>query len=167
MAYEDAETRSARAETRVVTLEAFSIAVPLRNLELCPLYSEGRCGKNGQIYEIGHFVTKPMPYEDAETRSARAETRSVTLEAFSIVVPLRNFELYPLYSEGRHGKLENRQIYEIGEQRSRKRIRGRNTWAPQLRFLGTRVGHTFSAFWLRSSVVSVLISLISDTLGNA
>jgi hypothetical protein len=27
--------------------------------------------------------------------------------------------------------------------------------------------HTFSAFWLRSSVVSVLISLISDTLGNA
>ena len=25
-------------------------------------------------------------------------------------------------------------------------------------------GHRFSAFWLRSSVVSVLISLISDTL---
>ena len=55
MPYEDAETRSARAETRVVTLEAFSIAVPLRNLELCPLYSEGRCGKNRKIYEIGHF----------------------------------------------------------------------------------------------------------------
>jgi hypothetical protein len=29
------------------------------------------------------------------------------------------------------------------------------------------IKHTFSAFWLRSSVVSVLISLISDTLGNA
>ena len=55
MPYEDAETRSARAETRVVTLEAFSIAVPLRNFELCPLYSEGRCGKNRKIYEIGHF----------------------------------------------------------------------------------------------------------------
>ena len=27
--------------------------------------------------------------------------------------------------------------------------------------------HRFSAFWLRSSVVSVLISLISDMLGNA
>ena len=26
------------------------------------------------------------------------------------------------------------------------------------------IGHTFSAFWLRSSVVSVLISLISDTM---
>ena len=112
MPYEDAETRSARAETRSITLEAFSIAVPLRNLELCPLYSEGRCGKNRQIYEIGHFVMKPMPYEDAETRSARAETRSITLEAFSIAVPLRNFELCPLYSEGRCGK--NRKIYEIG-----------------------------------------------------
>jgi hypothetical protein len=27
-----------------------------------------------------------------------------------------------------------------------------------------KISHTFSAFWLRSSVVSVLISLISDTL---
>ena len=97
MPYEDVETRSARAETRSVTLEAFRIVVPLRNFELCPLYSEGRCGKNRQIYEIGYFVMTPMPYEDAETRSARAETRSITLEAFSIVVPLRNFELCPLF----------------------------------------------------------------------
>ena len=64
------------------------------------------------IYQIGYFVLKPMAYEDAETRSARAETRSITLEAFSIAVPLRNFELCPLYSEGRCGK--NRKIYEIG-----------------------------------------------------
>ena len=27
--------------------------------------------------------------------------------------------------------------------------------------------HTFSAFWLRSSVVSVLLSLISETVSNA
>ena len=33
--------------------------------------------------------------------------------------------------------------------------------------IATSLEHTFSAFWLRSSVVSVLISLISDTLGNA
>ena len=79
MAYEDAETRSARAETRSITLEAFSIAVPLRNLELCPLYSEGRCGKNRQIYEIGHFIMKPMAYEDAETRSALGLSDSIGL----------------------------------------------------------------------------------------
>ena len=30
--------------------------------------------------------------------------------------------------------------------------------------VATRPSHTFSAFWLRSSVVSVLISLISDTI---
>ena len=52
---------------------------------------------NRKIYEIAHFVMKPMPYQDAETRSARAETRSVALEAFSIVVPLRNFELCPSF----------------------------------------------------------------------
>ena len=98
MPYEDAETRSARAETRSITLEACSIVVPIRNFELCPSYSEGRCGKNRKIYEIGHFVMKPMPYEDAETRSARAETRSITLEAFSTDVTPRNFELCPLYS---------------------------------------------------------------------
>ncbi len=33
-----------------------------------------------------------------------------------------------------------------------------------IRAAGSRGSHTFSAFWLRSSVVSVLISLISDRL---
>ena len=46
-----------------------------------------------KIYEIGHFVTMPTACEVAEARIARTETRSITLEAFSIVVPPRNFEL--------------------------------------------------------------------------
>ena len=43
---------------------------------------------------------KPTPCEDAEARIARAETRSIALEAFSTVVTPRNFELCPqkLYS---------------------------------------------------------------------
>ena len=54
--------------------------------------------KNRKIYEIGHFVMMPTAYEDAEARSHVAETRSITLEAFSIVVSPRNFELCPVYS---------------------------------------------------------------------
>ena len=50
------------------------------------------------MYEIGHFVMKPTPYEDTEAKIARAETRSITLKAFSTVVPPRNFELCPVYS---------------------------------------------------------------------
>ena len=93
MPYEDAKTRIARVEGRSITLEAFRMSVPPRNFELCPLYSYGRSGKNRKLYEIGHFVIKPTACEDAKTRIARAEARSITLEAFRMSVPPRNFKL--------------------------------------------------------------------------
>jgi len=92
-ACEDAEARIARAEARSITLEAFRISVPPRNFESCPLYSYGRCGKNRKLYEIGHFVMMPTACEDAKTWMARAEAWSITLEAFSMSVPPRNFKL--------------------------------------------------------------------------
>lgn len=60
--------------------------------------------------------------------------------------------------------------HEVAEERPGGRcalafFRSANVWpeAPSSRLPPTpRAPHTFSAFWLRSSVVSVLISLISD-----
>jgi len=40
----------------------------------------------------------PMPYEDAKTRIACAEARSITLAAFRMAVSPRNFELCLVYS---------------------------------------------------------------------
>ena len=50
------------------------------------------------MYEIGHFVMMPMPYEDAEARTACAEAWSITLAAFRMSVSPRNFKLCPVYS---------------------------------------------------------------------
>ena len=43
-------------------------------------------------------IMKPTAFEDAETGIARAETRSMTIEACRMSVPPRNFELCPLES---------------------------------------------------------------------
>ena len=60
-----------------------------------------------------------MESEAAETRGDRAEPRVVTLEAFSIAVPLRNFDLGPYTLRVGAEKIEKSTRSAISLQRGR------------------------------------------------